>query len=649
MSVYKLFLLAIFSLILNACSGGGSGGSSGSFSLSSNKINWTTTIYGSQPSSVEITGRATDVTKSVYIFADASQAPFVEKLYVGLTSQTSGKLTVVPKSPKLAGVGNHSGTVTVSLCYDQNCNSHVNGSPQKVNVNYQVKNDLLLSKVTANFYSNIGTSNNHQEKIWIKAQPQAWRITNIPSWLEVSPTQGTGDAQLSLTSNANTSEAGKISDSISIEYDDGSVARAITVNNYIDSQYLFFDKPVLGFSELSDSLPQQKTIKVMSNVATPANWELISKPEWIELSANVGQSGDTIEVGISPNHQLNDGQHYGEVIIAGPDSENVELGVGLYVNSSIAYEQFFSHKNESIDEQSVVDYSPVFAEKLIVEGEHVVRRDLFTSEELSRYTLPVNYNVVNIRYSTDGKHAFLDPNNYYMDVIRIDFETDQINNIAIRHIEKVQPFYHNGKNLVIMRYSASASFKNDEFVVYNLNGLVPIWRGYSFVNTNIDDGKIAISPDGKYLFMATYKDGKGLGMYDVVFNRTANEFDMYFKEISYEDSLVDGDFAISDSSDYVAIYEFTYLYIYALTENGIDLFSQKYVNRNSQTNLMFDGLKLYLNQGSNISEYDINSLLRNSYSGDTAFYGSGMEYSFDRKFIVLGEQLFIPKTALQTQ
>ncbi|MBD3668962.1 MAG: BACON domain-containing protein [Kangiella sp.] len=649
MTTSKILLLAVFVLSLNACGGGGGEGSSGSFSLSLNKINWSTTIYGSTPGSVEITGTTSGIDKSVYIFADATKAPFIEKLYVGLTSQTSGQLTVVPKSPKLAGIGDHNGQVTVSLCYDQGCNNHVKGSPQVVNINYNVKNDILLSKESANFYSNIGSNNNHQEVISIQAQPQAWKITNIPSWLEVSPTQGSGDTQLTFSTNANTSEAGKLSDSISIKYDDGSAEKTIAVNNYVDPQYLYFDKPVLGFSELSDSLPKQKTIKIMSNVETPASWELVSKPEWIELSAHVGQSGDSIDVSISPNHQLDNGQHYGQVIIVDPNGEHIELGVGLYVNFSIAYEQFLSHESTSVDELAVIDYSPIFAEKLIVEGEEIVRRDLFTSEELSRYSLPLNYNVVTIRYSTDGKHAFLDTNNSHNDVLRIDFETDQINNIAIRHIEQVQPFYHKGKNLVVMRYSEYYSFDNDEFVVYDLEGLEPIWRDYAFLNTDIDYGKIAISPDGKYLFMATYKSGKGLGMYDVVYNRTANEFDMYFKEVAYEDSLVHGDFSISDSSNYLAVYNFNYLYIYTVTNNGIALFAQKSVYRNQNTNLMFDGLKLYLWQGTQISEYDINLLQQNTYSLGMPYYGNGIEQSFDKKYIVVGEQLFIPSTAFEVQ
>lgn len=107
----------------------------------------------------------------------------------------------------------------------------------------------------------------------------AWTITNIPSWLTVSPTAGTGTS-VSITAAEN---IGFERSGLSISVNETLCDQHYLFDAVQDSGYYFELLPATGLSFTSGNTSQ--TMKVACKAY---NWQIISKPSWITASQTTG-------------------------------------------------------------------------------------------------------------------------------------------------------------------------------------------------------------------------------------------------------------------------------------------------------------------------------------------------------------------------
>lgn len=143
MRVLRLIGVLLALVCISACSGGGGsgggggGGSNGSFSLATSSVTFTAALNGPTPAPQTVTGSITGVQSNVYLFVLHTNTA-VETAAVRVTGETTGEMTIFPKSPQSIGLGNFTDTVTVRACLDPNCGREISGSPRTVTVTYNV-------------------------------------------------------------------------------------------------------------------------------------------------------------------------------------------------------------------------------------------------------------------------------------------------------------------------------------------------------------------------------------------------------------------------------------------------------------------------------------------------------------------------------
>lgn len=152
----------------------------------------------------------------------------------------------------------------------------------------------------------------------------AWTITNIPSWLTVSPTAETGTS-VSLTADVN----------IGFE----RTYSGITVNETLCDQHYYFDVqqdsgyyfkllPTTGLSFTSGS-----TTKVMTIDCRDYNWKIISKPSWITTNYTTGYGATQVNVTASSNVGF---ARSGEIVVKNMDY-NLEYTMNISQESGYVF------------------------------------------------------------------------------------------------------------------------------------------------------------------------------------------------------------------------------------------------------------------------------------------------------------------------
>ena len=150
----KNIVLYFFILFLAACGGGGSssggGGASGSnskttLSLQSNSVNFTASLGQYDAMSQTITGSIINPEdRNYYLVVDADDTDLVANAQVEIFG-TQGFLTVFPSSAENMEPGVYSGSIRVLACTDASCSRQINGSPQTIEIRYEVLYDSAIA------------------------------------------------------------------------------------------------------------------------------------------------------------------------------------------------------------------------------------------------------------------------------------------------------------------------------------------------------------------------------------------------------------------------------------------------------------------------------------------------------------------------
>jgi len=159
---YALLAFVIVSL-LSACGGGGGGGTSssggstsgssgsssggngaaptasGTFTIETNKLAFTTYEYEEIGFIQDIVGRIDQLSEDLYVIVDATRAPMIDSADVILSEvELAGTLTLQTVASNTLQPGTHYGEIRVSACTSPSCERHYKGSPASVDVIFSV-------------------------------------------------------------------------------------------------------------------------------------------------------------------------------------------------------------------------------------------------------------------------------------------------------------------------------------------------------------------------------------------------------------------------------------------------------------------------------------------------------------------------------
>jgi len=156
--IHGIVLICAAVFLMSSCGGSSSTGSTGgqgagqaSVSFSTNAISFKTPApFAQAPATQTITGTVTGLTSGTVYITVQVNSPNDLFTVTNLTfAGNSAQLSVIPAAPSF-GVGNYSGSITVSTCLnDPTCNTgQLTGSPRTIPVNYDIASGVDGSTVT---------------------------------------------------------------------------------------------------------------------------------------------------------------------------------------------------------------------------------------------------------------------------------------------------------------------------------------------------------------------------------------------------------------------------------------------------------------------------------------------------------------------
>ena len=116
---------------------------------------------------------------------------------------------------------------------------------------------------------------------------------NDGDWLTVNPSEGTGDATVTVTANSVNPSSTDSRKMTLILKSDGGISRSIIVTQTIASETLTVSPETLSF----DYQAGTKEFQITSN----ASWSISGKQDWFTLSSYSGKGSQTIQVSVQEN------------------------------------------------------------------------------------------------------------------------------------------------------------------------------------------------------------------------------------------------------------------------------------------------------------------------------------------------------------
>ena len=115
----------------------------------------------------------------------------------------------------------------------------------------------------------------------------SWRISESVDWLTVSPIQGTGSADIELTTGANPSSVDERSCELTVTTD-GGVTRTITLTQGRNNESMSVSTHTLSFGEGSGEL--------VFSITSNTRWKITGGADWLTLSTAEGTDNGSVTV-----------------------------------------------------------------------------------------------------------------------------------------------------------------------------------------------------------------------------------------------------------------------------------------------------------------------------------------------------------------
>ena len=154
------------------------------------------------------------------------------------------------------------------------CSCSSNSDEGGVSSNYMKVTDVVMS-------GNLSSTTLHIDA------DCSWRISESVDWLTVSPIQGTGSADIELTTGANPSSVDERSCELTVTTD-GGVTRTITLTQGRNNESMSVSTHTLSFGEGSGEL--------VFSITSNTRWKITGGADWLTLSTSEGTDNGSVTV-----------------------------------------------------------------------------------------------------------------------------------------------------------------------------------------------------------------------------------------------------------------------------------------------------------------------------------------------------------------
>lgn len=331
-------LLLIIALFAGCSSGGGSGTASGTFSLQTNQVTFNGDVKVGTPNAAVVNGSLMDPDGDVYIIVDASATPLINNAEVFINGN-SGQLYLWPADGGDLGAGTFHGNVVVRACRDAACRSQYQGSPQTIQVTYNVaapEIDFSTQQLTFNATFQNPTMPPAQT-VTLTADASLIPIHGFTlqgggvEWLQIEfDSKGmTGYAEFTVTIKQ-ALPPGQYETVFNPFLFGRGFAKPVRVTYTVGDNPLVVDASSLTFniSSAATKADAQKIIHVSGTTGgSPMMWEAQTDAPWLSLSKTSGSSATTENIVVSIASDvayLNSGQYATTIKLNDADAPSVE-------------------------------------------------------------------------------------------------------------------------------------------------------------------------------------------------------------------------------------------------------------------------------------------------------------------------------------
>lgn len=189
--------------LLSACGGGNSSNSNTppAAGLTVSQTGLTFNVeQGSAIAAQEVTASVSGVNGTVLISINQTNSGILRTEFA-ITSNTAGRLQVVPRPWDQLAPGTYNDVITINACLDNACASHIAGSPWRINVSYTVRPAqapaaLELSQ-RAVAMAQVGSRERLRHVVMVRDNTGAassWTATTDGSWLTVTASGASGSS-----------------------------------------------------------------------------------------------------------------------------------------------------------------------------------------------------------------------------------------------------------------------------------------------------------------------------------------------------------------------------------------------------------------------------------------------------------------------
>jgi hypothetical protein len=186
-------------LMLAACGGGGGGGAStGSLTLSTSALVFSTNNLTFTPAPQFVTATVSTKSQSVYMRIVVTGQAVANVTNIAVTGATSGQASVIPANAQVLGPGTFTSTITVTACTTSlACTSGLIGTPQSINVTYTIDAIDSTSSGVSYTLGTAATAADYSRPIIVTSSSGFTATSSVP-WLTLTPASSStaGSAQL---------------------------------------------------------------------------------------------------------------------------------------------------------------------------------------------------------------------------------------------------------------------------------------------------------------------------------------------------------------------------------------------------------------------------------------------------------------------
>jgi len=297
LSCFRVYVFGFVLVALSGCGGGGGGGAAnGQFTVNGSGITFSADLAGSTPVSESISGSVTGVTSSVYLYVLFTNTS-INNVTFNMTGQTTGRVTVYPRSPGSLGAGTYSDTVTVKVCLDIDCNSQVSGSPKTLPVSYTVTDEFNATPSQLSFSSVLGATVAPMS-ISISGSQSNWTASANQSWITLSQTSGNGATNIQATIDPASLDVGSHTGSVTVSDSQSGVDVTIPVAYDISLPVIVSSTSSISLSGTNGATINTRAVGFSLNNGQDAMWTATPLDSWLTLSATAWNTSSNVTVGV---------------------------------------------------------------------------------------------------------------------------------------------------------------------------------------------------------------------------------------------------------------------------------------------------------------------------------------------------------------